>query len=399
MRRQLFARHPADRAAPAVVLSGHTMALGVVRALGVAGIRVYVLHHDPRDMAHVSKYVEGEATVPAPQRDEEGFVEAVVRHGRELRGALLVPASDEAVVAVSRHKEVLAPHFVVACPDWEVTRNFIEKRRTYALCARAGVATPETAVPTSDEEGRAFASRVGFPLLVKPSQSHLYWERFHRKMSLVRSDRELQERLSEALRAGLEVMLQELVPGPDDAVVNYNAYAWEGRSLVEFTARQLRKAPPQLGSPRAVVSEPIPEVLEPGRAALRALGFEGFACCELKRDARDGRHKLVDVNGRHNLSGLLALRCGINFPLLQYRHLMYGELPEPVSFTAGVYWVDAFRDVAYGLRHLLSERYSPRQQLAPYLGPHVDAILDRGDPRPALARGLSLIRSALHRGG
>ena len=41
----------------ALVVSGHTMALAVVRALGEAGVPVLVLHYDPRDMAHASKYV------------------------------------------------------------------------------------------------------------------------------------------------------------------------------------------------------------------------------------------------------------------------------------------------------------------------------------------------------
>jgi predicted ATP-grasp superfamily ATP-dependent carboligase len=372
------------------------MALGVVRALGEAGIRVFVLHYDPRDMAHVSRHVHGEFSVPAPQLHEEAFVEAVVRHGQRLRGALLVPASDETVVAVSRHKEQLAPHYVVACTDWETTRNFIEKRRTYALAAKAGVPTPRTLVPSCVEEGRAFAAAAGFPLLVKPSQSHLYGDRFHRKMSLVRSDAALQERLGEALEAHLEVMLQELIPGPDDAVVDYDAYAWGGRSLVEFTARQLRKAPPHLGSPRVAVSEPIPDVLEPGRATLRALGFEGFACSEFKRDPRDGLFKIVDVNGRHDLSGMLALRCGINFPLIQYCHLMYGQLPDPVSFTPGVYWCDVYRDLAYSLRYAATERKAPWRYLAPYLRPHCDAVFSLDDPRPFLRRGLGLASEALH---
>jgi predicted ATP-grasp superfamily ATP-dependent carboligase/glycosyltransferase involved in cell wall biosynthesis len=371
---------------PVVVLSGHTMALGVVRALGEASVPVFVLHHDARDMAHVSRHVEAEFTVPPPHTREADFVEALLRHAERFRGAMLLPASDETTVAVSRHKAQLAAHYVVACTDWEVTRNFIEKRRTYDLAGKAGVATPKTLVPTTIDEAQEFARSIGFPLLIKPSQSHLYYLHFARKMNRVRSGADLAELVGRALGAGLEVMLQEIVPGPDSEVVNYNAYAWGGRSLVEFTARQIRKAPPHFGSPRVAVSELIPELIEPGRATLRALGFEGFACSEFKRDPRDGQYKIVDVNGRHNLSCLLAVRCGINFPLLHYRHLMYGEVPTPAGFTPGIFWVDAFRDVAYSLRHLIEEHHSPRMYLAPYLRPHCDATFDRGDLRPALRR-------------
>jgi predicted ATP-grasp superfamily ATP-dependent carboligase len=373
-------------ARPVLVLSGHTMALGVVRALGEAGIPVFVLHYDARDMAHVSRHVKAELTVPSPQTHEDELVGALLNLAPRFEGAMLLPASDEATLALSRHKAALSEHYLVACTDWEVTRNFIEKRRTYELAAKAGVATPETLVPSSVSEAHLFARRIGFPLLVKPSQSHVYFDRFKRKMRLVEGETELAERVGEALRAGIEVMLQEIVPGPDTEVVNYNAYAWGGRSLVEFTARQLRKAPPRLGSPRVAVSERIPEVIEPGRATLRALGFQGFACSEFKRDPRDGRYKIVDVNGRHNLSGLLAVRCGINFPLIHYRHLVCGELPEPIDFTPGVYWIDTFRDVGYSARYLLEEHLAPWSYLAPYLGKHCDAIIDLEDLRPAWER-------------
>jgi D-aspartate ligase len=383
---------------PVVVVSAHTMALGVVRALGEAGVPVFVLHHDERDLAHASRYVRAEFVIPAPHTHESEFVEAVVRHADRFRGGMLLPASDEAVATVSRHKEILARYYVVACPEWAVTRNFIEKTRTYALAAKAGVATPATFEPASIDEAREAARRVGFPLLVKPSQSHLFYDLFKRKMVRVNDMAELVQHFGEARRAGVDVVVQEVVPGADSNVVNYNAYAWGGRFLVEFTARQIRKAPPRFGSPRVVVSERIEEVLEPGRSTLRALGFQGFACSEFKRDPRDGRFKILDVNGRPNLSGLLAVRSGINFPLLQYRHLMYGELPREVPFTDGVYWTDVLRDAAYSLRYLLEEHYSPWDYIAPYVRRRrCDAVFDRLDMRPFLARSKNLASSLFRR--
>jgi hypothetical protein len=56
------------------------------------------------------------------------------------------------------------------------------------------------------------------------------------------------------------------------------------------------------------------------------------------------------------------------------------------------------RDAAYGLRHLLEERPSPRALLAPYLGPGCDAISDVRDLRPLLLRCSYLARAVL-RGG
>jgi predicted ATP-grasp superfamily ATP-dependent carboligase len=123
-------------------------------------------------------------------------------------------------------------------------------------------------------------------------------------------------------------------------------------------------------------------VIEPGRKIVEAMGFYGFSCTEFKKDSRDGVYKLLEVNGRHNLSSSLAVRCGVNFPWLEYRHLVEGELPERSDFEAGIYWIDTFRDVGYTFKHLRKERYSLAYYLRPYFGPRVFAIIDRKDPKP-----------------
>jgi predicted ATP-grasp superfamily ATP-dependent carboligase len=231
---------------------------------------------------------------------------------------------------------------------------------------------------------------------VKPSQSHRYFDLFKTKMVRVENLDQMLAAYRQAADAGLEVLLQELIPGDDAQGVNYNSYFWEGDPLVEFTAQQLRNAPPEFGSPCVVVSKDIPEVIEPGRKILRAMGFCGYSCTEFKKDARDGVYKLMEVNGRHNRSSLLSVRCGVNFAWLQYKHLILGELPSACDYRTGVYWVALARDVAYGLKRRNAERPSLAQFLQPYLGPHVFAILDWRDPKPFVLRCVSLVKRAAH---
>ena len=368
------------------MVSGHTMALAVVRALGEAGVPVVVLHYDARDIAQASRYVVADIRVPHPAHDEGRFIEALIETGQRFDGACLIPASDESTVAVSRHKPILGAHYVVACPDWEITEQFIDKAKTYAVADRAGVPIPKTVIPRGQDDLASCAAEIGFPLLLKPAESHLFNELFGRKMVRAATLGELRQSYARSADAGLKVMLQEIVPGPDSSVVNYNAYTWNGEVLADFTARQLRKAPPAFGSPRVAISERIPAVVEPGRAILGAMSFDGFSCTEFKLDDRDGMYKLMDVNGRHNLSGLLAVRCGVNFPLIHYQHLAEGIVPTQTSARQGVYWTDVFRDAGYSLAYLRTEGFRPRDSLVPYARRHYDAIMDRQDPGPARAR-------------
>lgn len=378
-------RNP-DIITPAIVLSGHTMALGVVRALGAMGVPVVNLHYDERDVAHTSRHITHSIRVPHPERSEQEFIGALGECARQYEGGVLFPVSDESVVAVARHRENLGRHFRVACPEWDVVRKFIDKKHTYTLAEESGVPAPRTITPSSLEEAEAYGRQIEYPCLVKPSQSHRFYERFGKKMFSVSALDELLRVYGQASAAGLEVMLQEIIPGEDSQVVNYNAYFHRGEALAEFTAVHVRNAPPSWGSPRVAASADIPEVIEPGRRILRALDFEGYACTEFKRDSRDGVYKLMEVNGRHNLSTMLAVRCGINFPWLHYRHLAYGDTPSTQGFETGIHWIDITRDVGYSIIHRRQERYSLKQYLEPYLRRHVFAIFDWGDPAPFFAR-------------
>jgi hypothetical protein len=82
----------------------------------------------------------------------------------------------------------------------------------------------------------------------------------------------------------------------------------------------------------------MPEIAEQGR---RVLSFPRFAgdsgeagephparrellgllVHRVQKDRRDGQYKVMEVNARHNLSSLLATRCGLNFPWMQDQHL------------------------------------------------------------------------------
>lgn len=373
-----------------VLLSGYTPGLAVARALGPMGVPIVLVQYDRHDVAGASKFVSRVILAPDPRKSESAFVDRLLEVAHSLPGGLLVPASDTALAAASRNRTILERHYVVACPDWEVVEQVVVKPRTYALAEAAGVPVPRTLIPSSVHDVERCAGIVGYPNLIKPFQSHLYFARFRKKWLKAHTLAQARRAYAEAIKAGLEVMVQEFIPGNARQGANYNSYFWGGEPLAEFTARKVRNAPSASGSPCIVVDEPVPEILEAGRLLLRTIGYYGFSCTEFKRDSRDGVYKLMEINGRHNLSALLALGCGINFPLLQYRHLVYGERPAAQPHRSGLYWTDLIRDLASLPAYLRDESGSLQDFLEPYRRPHVDAILDLRDPKPFLKRCFSL---------
>ncbi|SDD95628.1 Predicted ATP-dependent carboligase, ATP-grasp superfamily [Pricia antarctica] len=381
---------------PAYVLSGQQPALGVVRALGVMGVPIVVLHYKDEDVAYLSKYVTHSVASPHPETHEKEFIELLLKSAAQFGDGILYPASDETLVAVVKNKEILEKHFNVPSPDWDVVQKFIEKKYTYAIADENGIPAPKTITPSCLEDVLRYAEQVDFPCLVKPSQSHLFFDHFKRKMFAVENKDELISIYNQSVDAGLEVMLQEIIPGDDLNVVNYNAYFWEGKPLVEFTAQHIRNAPPWWGSPRVVLSKDIPEVIEPGRKILHAMGFNGYACTEFKKDERNGIYKLIEVNGRHNLSTSLAVECGINFPYLQYRHILENERPSQSSYKEGVYWLEIISDITNSIKFFRQEKYTLSQYLRPYVKPNVFATFALSDLRPYPKRMFIPIKKGFH---
>jgi D-aspartate ligase len=381
---------------PAIVLGGYTAGLGVIRALAVMGVPTVSVWNAEGEIARVSAHAGDRIEAPDPATAPDDYIDLLLGLAERTGGGLLVPTSDATLEVVARHKERLERAYRVACVGSEVAQRFIDKERTYELAHSIGIEIPKTIEVGSFDELEACKSGLSYPCVVKPRIGHLYFRRLGSKMALARSYDEVVEGWRKANDLGLKVLIQDFIPGEDSQGANYNAYLSDGRPAVEFTAQKVRLAPPQIGFPSVVVSREIPEVVEPGRRLLGAMGFHGYANVEFKRDARDGRYKLMEVNGRHNNSCLLSVRAGINFPLIMYRHLVEGEPPpEGLVQRNGIYWISVPGDAVRGIRQLAKGRLPLRDYLLPYLRPHVFDILDRRDPRPLATKLSAAVRAQL----
>ncbi len=369
----------------AVILGTHTMGLGVIRALGSQNVPITTVTYDrERDFGFTSRYVKEKLFSPDPEKNGQQFIDFLLDSASHLRGSFLVPVSDATLEVVSRHKTDLEKDYIVACTEWDITKLYLEKKYTYRMAETLGILAPKTIFPLSSAEVEEYGQSVKYPCLVKPCKSHNYLTVFKRKMVKVNNLEEMISAYTQASNAGLEVVIQEFIPGDDYCGANYNSYFVNGEARIEFTATKIRSAPPELGSPCVVLSKKIPEVFESGRKILKAMGFYGYSCTEFKRDPRDGLYKLMEVNGRHNLSTSLAVRCGINFPWLHYKHLVLGEEPTWCDFKEDIYWIDLERDLAFGLKNIQSS--SLQNYARPYFSNHIYAVLDTNDLNPFLKR-------------
>lgn len=379
---------------PALVLGCHKIGLGIIRALGEKGIPVVGVYYNKMDMGYVSRYVVADYHCPHPDYDELGFIAFLMELAKKWGTSVLVPSDDATLIPVSKHKRALSERYRVAAVDWEITEKFIAKKNTYAIAKEIGVPAPETLIPADLSEALDFVKKVGFPCLLKPSVGHTFYGMFKKKMLFLENSNQLEIAYNETETIDNEMMLQEFIPGDDMSGANYNSFFVDGGPRIEVTAAKVRLSPPRTGFPRVVVSRHIADLLAPGRKMLSAINYDGYSCMEFKKDARNGVYKLMEINGRLNLTTPLSVKAGINFPYLAYTYAITGKLPdEEYSYKEGIYWIDLLNDIKETIKSTVEERTDVAEYIKPYLQPHVFAVLSMYDPLPFIKRMKDIVIS------
>ena len=212
---------------------------------------------------------------------------------------MLFPTHDQYIWPISRHAERLEPWYLIPFSRWETMRRLHDKRAQMEAAWRVGVDTPKTVFVDSAEDLERGAEEIGFPCIFKPVESLAFKTRFRRHVLEIGSADELREVYAKVDDCGT-LMLQDIVPGGDEELYTLGSYLdAQSRPLAQFTGHKLRQHPPRFGHVSMAVSKWVPELAEAGLRLLHELGYHGVSQVEFKRDPRDGRYRLMEVNARH----------------------------------------------------------------------------------------------------
>lgn len=347
-----------DRSRPALVLDGGGRGdLGVVRSLGAAGVPVTLLVQHESSVVARSRHVGRRVAMPAVSADDAVRLDALRRAAaaERSRPALFI-GGDHGLRFVTRHRAAIAEVAELDLAPPEVVEACLHKDRFAPLAAAAGVPVPAT---LSAPSAAALAERIHtltFPVFVKAThRSH--WEGI--PASVIAQPKGFRVdtpaallRLYEALAASgmpgavSATIVQEYVPGPDDAHYDVHAYRDPDVGVTRaFVGRKLRIYPPHAGIGAYVVSAWEPAAAAAATAILDALDYAGIANMNFKRDERTGEFRLLEINCRYSMWTELPMRAGCNMPLAGYAAMTGQRLP-PARQRDGVAWWDLHRDLS-----------------------------------------------------
>jgi D-aspartate ligase len=368
--------------------------MDLVRPLGLGGIPCAVVVQRG-DAAAYSRFTRDVIELADPAREPDVLLERLLAYARaQPEAPVLFYGQDTDLLFVSRRRGQLRDAFRFVIPDASLVEDLVDKARFRELARRlelpvpAGACVDPSAVAPADLDLR-------FPVIVKPaSRERGNWAAVAdgAKALGARNVDELRAIWPRVARERLQVLVQEMVPGPETRVESYHAYIEETRMVVaEFTGRKIRTDPASYGETTALEITCESDVAELGREVARRLGLCGVAKLDFKRDPA-GRLHLLEVNPRFNLWHHPAAKAGVNLPALVYADLV--GLARPAARTArpGVRWVYHAHDARAARRQGV-----PLRRWLPWaMSAEAKAVVALDDPLPSMMGGMA--RLAAHVG-
>ena len=368
--------------------------LGVLRALGQAGVPAVGLYTDPSDPTARTRFGRkirvGALSGPA-------FIETLLSLRRTFSGDPVLILTQEATVAtVSAARNEIASSYRFAMPDHFLMQELSNKLSFQRLAEQHGFPIPRAATLNANT-AIDDVSGLRFPCVLKPTtKTSDYGKRFAKAYKVANAG-EVQSLWSAMRGIVEEIIVQEWIEGDDADVyfcLQYRARA--GQGSLSFVGRKTCQWPPLTGGTASCM--PAPDVSKELTALTDAfferVGFFGMGSMEFKRDRHDGRFYFVEPTiGRSDYQEEIAFLNGVNIPLAAYLDALgrSGKVePEQKPQRA---WRDA---IGYA-----RARMAGAPDLLSTLSPNIkicDAMFRIDDPMPYVASKLYAIRGSWRRG-
>ena len=383
----------------AVVFGLFETGLGIARSLGQKGIKVIGIDFK-KDIAWYSRYVKP-LICPHPLNEMEAFLgwieQTFSKTGQKIPVFL---SSDDFLASFSTNRIVLSEFFKFNLVDTPLLDQISNKHSQYLLAEAAGVQLPETMILTNKNDVKSMdLDNFQFPIFIKGLDVNSWREKISGTIKGFKADSpdSFYNKAGKILDQNVPIVIQEIIKGPDTNHFKYNAYVGlDGKTKAEFTLRKIRQNPVHFGVGAVVESVHDSEVTAEGRKLFKGINFTGIGSAEFKRDERDGKLKLIEINPRYWQQNYLPTACGINFPYINYCDLNGIPVKDKLNFKSGIKWVNRYMDFDSFLKYRKEGSLTFSEWRKSLKGEKVYADFTWDDPVPALYEigfGAKLVRA------
>lgn len=317
------------------MLGSGVTALGVIRILSRAGVPAFASDGADLLIRNSRWYRPLPGDTPDPSREPlASWLQRL-----PLDRAVLMPCSDDWVRDVASLDPALRSRFPASVSSLDTVQRFVDKGRFAETLRSTGTPHPFSKIVDEEDQLADVPDQVFESAILKPRDSQAFMRRYGFKAYHVSSRDEAATTLRRLIAEGHPVILQEYIPGPPTNHFFVDGFVDRaGTVRASFVRQRLRMHPPDFGNSTYMVSvrpEMAAQAVDSITALLRSVAHRGIFSAEFKRDDRDGRFKLLEVNIRPWWYVDFAARCGVDVCLMAYADALEHEVPTLERYKIG----------------------------------------------------------------
>lgn len=365
--------------------------LSTIRCLGREGVHTVAVDYSDKDAYGArSKYCSERLIAPHYKDDTKSFIEFLIEYSRkEDVPPVLIPCHDSYVEIIDEYLDELKEYYLIPQTEKGLYTKMMNKETLHGLASKYGLAVPETVGVREENFLERVETIIQYPCIVKPVDSPTFVAKFRRKLFIINNREELLDALDRAKKAGLEVIVQRIIPGFDDHMYTFDAYLnQEGKVTHWATFQKYRQYPINFGASVYTGQKYVPELYDIGANFLEKLNYKGFAEIEFKKDANTGTYYLIEINVRITNFNNLLFKLGLNIPYITYCELIGSPLKaKAIEKDVNLVFWYAYEDLLAIRDYIKTGQLTFKEIFSSYFRPKAYAIWDWTDPMPALYYG------------
>lgn len=288
--------------------------------------------------------------------ENEVFVEKLLNLSEKLKvkyeNLILIASNENYAKLIVENKEEIKADFIIPFIDQNLMDRLTDKAEFYQLCENHGIDYPKTLVinkNTNKYEDLPF----GFPVVLKPSDSAKYFNsdfEGKKKAYIIQDKSELIEIINKIYGSSYDksLIIQEYIPGDSSSMRVMNVYC-DGKSKVKMMSLGrvvLEECIPSLiGNYSAIISDYNYDLYMKYKKFLEAINYKGFANIDIKKDPRDGKYKIFEINVRQGRSSYFTTGAGYNLAKYLVDDLIYQKDSELELAKSEHLWFDVPKGV------------------------------------------------------
>lgn len=295
--------------------------ISVIRSLGKADYNVSVMGDSIFTTGFFTRFTKKRFISPEAAKDKEQFgkkLTYILKNYPFPEKPVLFPMEDASLMWVSEHEEELKKYSDFLIPPRKALLTAEDKLETMRAAKREGIPHPFTWEPETVEDFIDIINKIqGDNIIVKPrtgcgSSGIIYGKSL--------SDDEWKDHWNKYGR----LLIQDRVPKEGHGIGVGLLMDKDGECKAAFVHERLKQYPISGGPSTDRRSIHNEKLINLSIKLLKSLSFKGIGMVEWKEDIRDGIPKLMEINPRFWGSLELAVRSGVDFPVL-YAKASKGE--------------------------------------------------------------------------